>query len=108
MIFKGSMNYDQHGRKRKNRPTSKRRSSNGSGHRAFVPLVQDHTLSSSPILEQARIHREKYPSLPIGEYKPEQDKSYQKDISNKYTVSIPYNKGAYQVIPKNEVKDIGK
>ena len=33
---------------------------------------------------------------------------YKKEISKQYTVSIAYNKGAYQVIPKNEVKDIGK
>jgi len=36
------------------------------------------------------------------------DNSYKQDISKQYTVSIAYNKGAYQVIPKGEVKDIGK
>ena len=108
MIFKGSMNYDQHGRKRKNRPTHKRRSSNGSGQRAFVPLVQDHTLPSSPILEQARLHREKYPSMPIGEYTTPKDTSYKKEESKKHTVAIAYNKGAYQVIPRDDIKHIGK
>lgn len=108
MIFKGSMNYDQHGRKRKKRITSTRRSSSGLGHHSFTVATRDHAPHASPVLEQARLHREKYPSMPIGEYKPEIDKSYRKEISNKYTVSIPYNKGAYQVIPKGEVKDIGK
>ena len=108
MIIKGSMNCDRHGRKRKNRPTSKRRSSNGSGQRTFVPLVQDHSLPSSPILEAARKHREKYPSMPIGEYKPDKDTSYKKEVSKNYTVSIAYNKGAYQVIPKDDVEHIGK
>jgi hypothetical protein len=28
--------------------------------------------------------------------------------SKKHTVAPAYNKGAYQVIPRNEVKDIGK
>ena len=30
------------------------------------------------------------------------------DISSSYTVAPAYNKGAYQVVPKNEVKHIGK
>ena len=42
------------------------------------------------------------------EYKTPEDTSYKKEISKQYTVSFAYNKGAYQVIPKNEVKDIGK
>jgi hypothetical protein len=104
MIIKGNMNYDFHGRKRK----KKRKSSNGLRQRTFVPLMQDHSLPSSPILEQAKAHREKYPSMPMGEYKSPVDNSYKKDISSTYTVSIPYNKGAYQVIPKDEVEHIGK
>jgi len=28
--------------------------------------------------------------------------------SKKHTIAPAYNKGAYQVIPRNEVKDIGK
>ena len=34
--------------------------------------------------------------------------SYKKEVSKNYTVSIAYNKGAYQVIPKKEVKSIGR
>ena len=44
----------------------------------------------------------------MGEYTVPEDNSYKADISKQYTVSIAYNKGAYQVIPKGEVKDIGK
>ena len=29
-------------------------------------------------------------------------------ISSTYTIAPAYNKGAYQVVPKNEVKHIGK
>ena len=36
------------------------------------------------------------------------DDSYKKEVSKNYTVSIAYNKGAYQVIPRSEVKNIGK
>ena len=34
--------------------------------------------------------------------------SYKQEVSKNYTVAIGYNKGAYQVIPKNEIKSIGK
>ncbi len=106
MFIKGSMNYDQHGRKRKKTPR-KRRSSNGS-RQWTSSQIQDHSLSSSPNLEESRKHREKYPSMPIGEYKPERDNSYKKEVSKNYTVSIAYNKGSYQVIPKEDVEHIGK
>ena len=49
-----------------------------------------------------------YPSAKSTEYKTPEDTSYKKEISKQYTVSIAYNKGNYQVIPKDEVKDIGK
>ena len=35
-------------------------------------------------------------------------KQEKKEVSKKYTVSIAYNKGAYQVIPTSDIKDIGK
>ena len=103
MIIKGSLGYDQHGRKRKQK--RKTRSSNGLGqlvHRCrIIPCLLT-------ILEAARKHREKYPSMPIGEYKPEVDTSYKKEVSKNYTVSIAYNKGSYQVIPKDDVEHIVK
>jgi hypothetical protein len=46
--------------------------------------------------------------MPIGEYKTPTDNSYKQEVSKQYTVSVAYNKGAYQVIPRQEVKDIGK
>lgn len=33
---------------------------------------------------------------------------FRKEISSKYTIAPAYNKGAYQVIPKDAVKDIGR
>lgn len=35
-------------------------------------------------------------------------KEERKKISSNYTVSISYNKGGYTVIPRTEIKDIGK
>ena len=56
--------------------------------------------------KQYKSDEETYASAPIGEYTVPEDNSYKKDIGMEYTVSIAYNKGAYQVIPKGEVKDI--
>ena len=97
MIIKGNMNYDQHGRKRKNKAKTTRKSSNRSGQ--WVSLqVRDHTPPSSPAI----------PSAELKPYIPAQDTSYKKEISKQYTVAVAYNKGAYQFIPKGDVKHIGK
>ena len=37
-----------------------------------------------------------------------QDDSYKLEVSKQYTLAPAYNKGAYQVISKNNVEDIGK
>ena len=52
----------------------------------------------------------KYPSYsgpPVGNTLVADD-SYKKEASKNFTVAIGYNKGSYQVIPKNEIKHIGK
>ena len=92
-MIKGSMMYDQHGRKRKvkNLYRSKKAKPN------FDVQMKKKFREVSDI-----------PSAPVGEYTVPEDTSYKRDISKQYTVSIAYNKGAYQVIPKGEVKDIGK
>ena len=85
--------YDQHGRKRKVKKlyTSKKAKPN------FEAVATKQFKKASEI-----------PSMPSGEYKTQTDNAYKKEVSKQYTVSIAYNKGAYQVIPKKEVKDIGK
>lgn len=101
MIIKGSLNYDQFGRKRK-RKSSARRSSSGTRTTPF----QGVDAGSSP----ARLTKTKkaIPSAPVGEYKPPRDTSWKVEASRKYTVAPAYNKGAYQVIPKEDIKHIGK
>ena len=92
-MIKGSMMYDQHGRKRKvkNLYKSKKAKPN------FDVQMKKKFKEVSDI-----------PSAPVGEYTVPKDNSYKKDISKQYTVSIAYNKGAYQVIGKSNIKDIGK
>jgi len=41
-------------------------------------------------------------------YTPPPDNSYKREISKQYTIAPAYNKGAYQVIPRQDVKHIGK
>jgi len=64
--------------------------------------------------EQDRLHREKYPSMSISSKSTSgtgEDIAWQKEkeeICKNYTIAPAYNKGAYQVIGKSNIKDIGK
>ena len=95
MIIKGNMTYDQYGRKRKSKFTKAVRS----------PAQQWKTFAPDTTFRRTT---EQYPSAPLSQYTPPQDNTYKQKESKNYTVSIAYNKGAYQVIPKEEVKHIGK
>jgi len=52
--------------------------------------------------------------MPIGSYDAQtalnemKKKIVAQQESSKYTIAPAYNKGAYQVIPRKEVKDIGR
>ena len=101
-IIKGSLSYSPSGRKRKRLKKSRKTYTVGK------PLKS----SSAQLDRLARIKAQEkaYPSFEAQErktFKPE-DTSYKKEVSKKYTVSIAYNKGAYQVIPTSDIKDIGK
>ena len=113
MNLGGSLRYDMHGRKRKaykkNNPTPKKRK-----HTTVAKALQPKT---NPVLEAHKEHQRKYPSLGLDtpsrssgkgtgmDTKWQQEK---KEISSGYTVAPAYNKGAYQVIGKSNIKDIGK
>ena len=87
-----------HGRKRKTnawKKTPKRKPE-------FKPLT-NYSLGQS-----SKEHREKYPSLMDMAYVPQKDTSYKVEESKNFTVAPAYNKGAYQVIPKGDVKHIGR
>ena len=60
-------------------------------------------------IREAQEFRDKYPSMVSKGHTPTKyDDSYKQEVSKNYTVAIGYNKGAYQVIPNTEIKDIGK
>ena len=96
--FNGSMKYDMHGRKRKTnawKATPKRAKTE------FKPL------ESYPVHRDD--NREKYPSKSdMGRDIVRVDNSYRIEESKKFTVAPAYNKGAYQVISRSDVKHIGK
>ena len=68
------------------------------------------SLAEQQRIESIREFDKKYPSY-TGPQKGNTlvaDDSYKKEASKNFTVAIGYNKGSYQVIPKNEIKHIGK
>jgi len=96
--FHGPMKYDMNGRKRKTnawKKTPKRKPE-------FKPL------ENYSIGQAGSDHREKYPSVSDMGYVPQKDNSYKLEESKNFTIAPAYNKGAYQVIPRGDVKHIGK
>ena len=96
-MFHGSMKYDHNGRKRKTNAWSKPKKR----QTEFKPL-ENYSIGREDN------HREKYPSVSDMSYTPRVDNSYKLEESKKFTVAPAYNKGAYQVIPRNDVNHIGK
>lgn len=87
MIVKGSLNYTTSGRKRK----------------AIRATRKVREFKELKILHRAR---EEYPSAPLSKY--QEPKQINKTLDKTYTIAPAYNKGAYQVIPQDNIKDIGK
>ena len=94
-MIHGSMRHYASGRKKKVNYWTKTKSR----EREFVPYTPS---------EPFRRETPNYPSVGVTEYRPEADKSYMVEESKKFTVAPAYNKGAYQVIPKSDIKHIGK
>lgn len=108
MNYSGSLRYDMHGRKRKNykknNPTIKKTRTVNTA-KVKTPIVPDR-------LQEIRDYNARYPSMMTGgNGKGQVDSKWQaekREISKGYTVAPAYNKGAYQVIGKSNIKDIGK
>ena len=102
-----SLRYGPSGKKRKSYYKTKSLSTK---KRSTSNSTLKSSYQESERMKQIREFNEKYPSAAssgLGNtHKP--DNSYKEETSKKYTVAIGYNKGGYQVIPKSEIKDIGK
>lgn len=96
MFIQGNLNYTYSGRKKKSYKVKK-------VQKTFVPLNTKKHHQFSPLWEEQQRKSKEF--LP---WTDPNCQLYKKDISSKYTVSVPYNKGAYQVISEQDVKHIGK
>lgn len=105
-----SLRYDQHGRKRKTKALNKARSSSQVRTHGFHPCNSGSnplraTNPKSATKEDLMALKKRLAETP---YTPPPDNSYKREISKQYTIAPAYNKGAYQVIPRQDVKHIGK
>jgi hypothetical protein len=101
-----SMRYGPSGKKRKTNAWKSVKKN------TIMPHAQgkyEPSLAQQQRLQEMKEYNEKYPSYTSSKgYCPVADDSYKKEASKNFTVAIGYNKGGYQVIPKNEIKHIGK
>ena len=95
IIHTNTLNYSKSGRKRKVIKTQRKK------QREFRMM----TPRNVPV---GYNDAKEYPSVPLTSFVAEPDTTYKKEISSNYTVSVAYNKGAYQVISNENIKDIGK
>tara|TARA_R100001443_G_scaffold104196_1_gene112775 strand:+ start:1501 stop:1821 length:321 start_codon:yes stop_codon:yes gene_type:complete len=106
------MSYINLGSSMRYGPSGKRRKTNAWTTKKKTPPPRTTMKPDQRTLDRmkaAQEHREKYPSLTSTGYTPTKyDDSYKQEVSKNYTVAIGYNKGAYQVIPNDEIKHIGK
>ena len=90
----GSLRHTPSGRKRKPLPKAKR----------YTPEFKE--------LDTRTVYRRETPYYPSAQakdvYIPAPDTSYKVEESKNFTIAPAYNKGAYQVINRNSVKDIGR
>ena len=97
----GSLRYDPTGRKRKTTSLIPKRKAK--------PVFKEYKPEKSYAQIQMEAFNKKYPSW-TGDtsYAPAEDQSWKQEASRNFTVAPAYNKGAYQVIPRNDVEHIGK
>ena len=102
MIIKGSLNYDSHGRRRKTVRTKRKSHKSKWTKVGAVAQQGEHRICTAKVAG----------SIPVSSTNAgkgtKSDNSWKVEISKQYTIAPAYNKGAYQVIPRKEVKDIGK
>ena len=102
MIIKGSLNYDSHGRRRKTVRTKRRSHKSKWTKVGAVAQLGEHRICTAKVAG----------SIPVSSTNAGKgtkvDNSWKLEISKKYTIAPAYNKGAYQVIPRDDVEHIGK
>ena len=99
MIIHGAINYDQTGRRKKTTTSGRR-------HKRHTP----NGTTSIPNYSYRGSRADSIKSLETGvcDTRVDPDAKIKQEVSKNYTVAVAYNKGAYQVIPKDGIKHIGK
>ena len=103
-MFYGSMTHSPSGRKRKT-------SAYKTKPRKRVEFVPMDNIAPSNRMQDIRDHYDKYPSYTGSSSYGScgvSTESYKIEESKKFTIAPAYNKGAYQVINKSNIKDIGR
>ena len=98
MIFHGSLNHDATGRRKKTKSARSYRRFGGNGSNT----LPDYSYRPSRASAVKSLDTRECNTTISAESKVKQE------VSKNYTVAVAYNKGAYQVIPKDSVKLIGK
>jgi hypothetical protein len=99
-----SLRYDMSGRKRKTKSLSTKKKCHTMSYKTHKP-----SQSELDRMRASEDHRKKYPSLGVNARPTKNvDNSWKLEESKKFTVAPAYNKGAYQVIPKEDIEWIGK
>ena len=102
--YTNSLRYDSTGRKRKTKSLKTKKKCHTVSYSRHIP--------SQTELDRIKAREEfdkKYPSMGVNARPSKNvDNSWKLEESKKFTVAPAYNKGAYQVIPKGDVKWIGK
>jgi hypothetical protein len=98
MIVNGGINYDSTGRRKKTKSARSYRRFGGNGSNS----IPDYSYRPSRASAVKSLDTRECSTTVSAESKVKQE------ISQNYTVAVAYNKGAYQVIPKDSVKLIGK
>lgn len=101
-----SIRYGPHGKRRKTKAFSKK-----SKRQKYQEMILQQQKIFDRVIKEVS-ETEKIPSLLLkgggGGQKNLEWEQEKLKISSQYTIAPAYNKGAYQVIGKNNIKDIGK
>ena len=97
-FYAGSLKYGPSGKKRKTKSMSTGKSKTMKDFNWSTPAQNKTYARETP----------NYPSAPLSPPVMPEDNSWKKEESKNFTIAPAYNKGAYQVIPREDVIHIGK
>ena len=102
MIIQGSMRYSVNGRKKKNAHLYRKKRQSNKMTKGAVAQQGERRTCTAKVADSISVS-----STNAGKGTMP-DNSWKLEISKKYTIAPAYNKGAYQVIPRDDVEHIGK